>query len=186
MADIVLLISEAYLKDATVINENVDVKVLRTNISLAQDLYIHPALGTALYDQILDQVANNNLSVANDTLLTDYIKPCLKYYVQYESGRDLVFKWMNKGVMSKNSDNSNSVDPETLKQIREEFKDKAEWYKQRMIDFLLENETDYPAFTENTRIDQLRPNKKAFTSPFYLKPRKMDDGCCDGNTVIYL
>lgn len=186
MANIVLLISEAYLKDATVVNENVDVKVIRTNIRLAQDLYIHPALGTALYDEILDEVESNTLTTANEALLTDYIKPCLKYFVQYECGRDIVYKWMNKGIMSKNSDNSNSVDLETLKQIREEYKDKGEWYKKRLIDFLLENQTSYPAYLENTRIDQIRPNKSAFTSPIYLKPNRIDDDCCDNDIIIHL
>ena len=168
-------------------NENVDVKVIRQNIRLAQDLYIHPAVGTALYDEICDEVANNNLSTANDTLLTNWIKPALKYYVLYETGRDLVFKWMNKGIMSKNSDNSQSVDPETLKQIREEYKDKAEWYRQRMIDFLIENETDYPSYTDNTRIDQLKPKKSGFTSPIFLKNKRVDDDdCCDNDIIIHL
>jgi hypothetical protein len=184
MADIVLLISETYLKDATVINDNVEVKVLRSNIRLAQDLYIHPMLGTALYDQICDQVQNSTLTVANETLLDDYIKPSLKYFVLYESGRDVTYKFMNKGLLSKNSENSNAVDPSTLKQIREEYKDKGEWYRQRMIDFILENETDYPEFTSNTRIDQLRPKKNGFTSPIYLKKKRADDDCCDDNNII--
>lgn len=186
MATIVLLISEAYLKDATVVNENVDVKVIRSNIKLAQDLYIRPALGTRLYDQLLTEVQGNTLTAANDTLLTDYVKPALKFFVQFELGRDLVFKWMNKGIASKNSDNAVSVDLETLKQIREEYKDKAENYLQDLILFIKANVTDYPLYTANTEIDEKQPIGNGYTSPIYLRSNNdYPDTCCDQPIIIY-
>jgi hypothetical protein len=171
MANITLLISETYLKQGTVLNENADIKVIEPNIKLAQDLYIHTTLGTDLYNEILGEVSSGSLSPANNTLLTDWIKPALKYYVLYELGRDILYKWMNKGIVTKSSDNSQPVDPETINKIREEYRDKAEWYRENMIGFLCENESDYPAYSTNSTSDKLYPRKSGFTSPIYLKPR---------------
>lgn len=180
MANITLLISEAYLKEGTILNENVDIKNILPNIKLAQDEYIKPALGSDLYDEILDEMANSNLSAANDTLLTDFIKPCLKYYCLFEIGRDLTFKWMNKGVMSKNSDNSNSIDLEGLKQIRAEYKDKGELYRDELIRYLIANQTDYPSYTGNTTLDKTKPIGSGFSSPVYLK--KSTNFYCEGRS----
>lgn len=169
MANITLLISETYLKQGTVLNENADIKVVEPNIKLAQDLYIHTTLGTDLYNAILSQVSSSTLTAANETLLTDWIKPCLKHYVLYELGRDLLYKWMNKGVVTKSSDNSQPVDHSVINQIRQEYKDIAEWYRENMIKFLCHNEVDYPLYTQNNTSDKLKPRKNGYSSPLYLR-----------------
>ena len=52
----VLLISEDILKDRTAIHGNIDPKLLFPEIKVAQDMYIHPILGTALYDKIIGDI----------------------------------------------------------------------------------------------------------------------------------
>lgn len=170
MADIVLLISETYLKEGTILNENADIKVIKPNIKLAQDMYIHTTLGTDLYNQILSQVDANTLTVANTTLLVDWIKPCLKHFVLYHLGRDLLYKWMNKGIVTKSSDNSSPVDADVLNSIRTEYQDIAQWYRENLIKFLCAHESDYPSYTTNNTSDKLYPRKSGYSSPIYLKP----------------
>ena len=178
MANIVLLISETYLKQGTVLNENADIKVIEPNIKLAQDLYIHTTLGTDLYNEINGQVSSGTLTAANSTLLTDWIKPCLKHYVLYELGRDLLYKWMNKGIVTKSSDNSQPVDYTVLNKIRAEYKDIAEWYRENMIKYICVHESDYPAYSTNDTSDKLFPRKNGYTSPIYLKGNK--NSYCEG------
>jgi hypothetical protein len=50
----IIMISEAVLKERSVIHDNIDPKLIFPDIKAAQDLYIEPILGTALFDKILD------------------------------------------------------------------------------------------------------------------------------------
>ena len=77
MATPVLFISESYLKDSTLLHENIDFKYLRPIIIMCQDIYVQPKLGSTLYDEIKTQIIGSSLTVANQTLLDDYIQPCL-------------------------------------------------------------------------------------------------------------
>jgi len=48
----VLFISETYVKNNTLIDENVDMRLILPSIKDAQELRIHPILGTPLYDDL--------------------------------------------------------------------------------------------------------------------------------------
>ena len=48
----VLFISEQYVKNTTLIDENVDVRLILPSIKDCQELRIHPILGTPLYEDL--------------------------------------------------------------------------------------------------------------------------------------
>lgn len=47
----VLFISESYLKNNSLIDDNVDQRIILPSIITAQDMRSHPILGTPLYDE---------------------------------------------------------------------------------------------------------------------------------------
>ena len=175
MANFVYLISVSYLKDNTPINENLDDKLLKSAIKEAQEIYIRDVIGSGIYDELQDQAFNSTLTADNTTLLDSYIAPCLKYYSLTESMLPMTFKFMNKSVATRNSENATPVSIDELTLIEQRYRDKAEYYADRLRNFLKENPTLYPKFLNpGTGFDVIRPSNTAFLGGMYL-PGNNDD-----------
>lgn len=164
-----LIISATYIKQITGVHANVNDDVLNISTNLAQDLYIQPALGTDLFDKIRNDTASGSLTGDYETLANTYISPALAWFTVYEAAREVNFKIMNKSIASSSSDNSQPVDWQTMQNLREEYKDKAEFYLQRLNDYLCEYSDNFPEYTQNTTADKMSPNNKSYSSPIYLK-----------------
>lgn len=164
-----LIITERYLKDNGVINDNADMKIITPIIELCQDKYIHPILGTDLYTEIQTQIDSvpQTISAANEALL-DLVLKCLVWYSQMESIPFFKYRFMNKGIMVKNSDNSSAADLDEIKWMMDAHKNNAEWYAERVTKFLKANTTTYPLYCANTDCDDIQPNKTNYTCSIYL------------------
>lgn len=167
MADF-LTITENYLKENGLINENTEAKVITPIIKLVQKMYLHPILGTALFTEIKDQIIAENVSTANQTLLDDYILDVMLWYCHHEAPAALKYRLMNKGVMVKNSENSAAADLAEIKFIMDRWKNNAEYIAERLTKFLQAHTDDYPKYLENTDCDQIKPNKSNYTSSLFL------------------
>lgn len=171
-----LIITEKYLKESSIINDNTDMKVITPTIQLVQDIYIHPILGTDLYEEILQQIedstedTNDAVSAANVELLDKYILPTILWYTLCECTPVFKYRYMNKGIMVKNSDNSSAADLGEIKFLMDKWKNNAELYAQRTTRFLKNNTDDYPLYIENTDCHKIKPNKTNFTGSLYLDP----------------
>jgi hypothetical protein len=175
MANFVYFVSVTYLKDNTPLNENLDDKLLKSSIKEAQEIYIRDVIGSGIYDELQDQAYNGTLTGDNTTLLDSYIAPCLKYYTLTESMLPMTFKFMNKSVASRNSENATAITPQELSLIEQRYRDKAEYYAERLRDFLKENPTIYPKYLNpGTGFDVIRPKNTAFFGGMYL-PGTNDD-----------
>jgi hypothetical protein len=168
----VLFISEETLKQETIISENVDPKLLVPTIKEAQNIYLLPILGTSLYNQLVTQVSSNTVSAANITLLDTYITPTLVKYCIYESILPLSFKFQNKNIATKNSEFSNQASMEDLRYLLDYTKNRAEWYAERLSNFLLANTSTYPLYLtqQNANIDTIYPNSNNYQNGMYLGP----------------
>lgn len=166
----VLFISESTLKDRTYISDNVDVKYLRETILYCQDVHIQRLIGTALYDLLKTQITNSTLTSVNTTLLNDYIHNVLIWRVSAESAYWSSNKLMNKGVMQQSSENSQMASDRTIANLESKANDKAEYYEQRLVNYLCQNETLYPTYTNpGTGVDTILPKRgNVFTSPIFL------------------
>jgi hypothetical protein len=175
MAQFVYFVSVTYLKDNTPLNENLDDKLLKSSIKEAQEIYIRDVIGSGIYDELQDQAYNGTLTADNTTLLDSYIAPCLKYYTLTESMLPMTFKFMNKSVASRNSENATAITPQELSLIEQRYRDKAEYYAERLRDYLKENPTIYPKYLNpGTGFDVIRPKNTAFFGGMYL-PGTNDD-----------
>ena len=171
----ILFISEQTLKDRSLLQDNVDPKLIKPTIKMAQDMYIEPILGTGLYRELQEQIADDDLSVANKALLDNYITDCLCWYVQAEMVMSLGFKFTNKNVLRKTSENSDVPSISELFDLEERTKNKAEWYAQRITNFLCEYNEDYPLYDNpGNGLDIIHPNSTSYTAGMYLGDTKKD------------
>lgn len=176
MAD-ALWIDEDYIMDNSPIANNADVKVLFPNIIFCQDVFIKPLLGTDLFNAVQTEINAQSYTARITTLLNDHLKKVLLNYVLAESAPDFAFRWMNKGIMQKNSENSQPVQPEQLKQVADNYRNRAEIYAQRTTNFLLENTSTYTEYnTGNTGVDDIQPISNSFRTGIWLGDDE-DDNC---------
>ena len=171
MATIPLFIAPLEIKETTMIDENVDEKLIRVVIDEAQSIHIHPIVGTGIYDELKSQKIAGTLTALNTTLINSYLQPALKYWVLYEGIDVFTYKIMNKSVVKKNSENSTTIDTEELIRLQNRFMDKAEWFSERATKYLQENQSDYPLYyNPGSGIDVIYPKTTNYSSGLYLGP----------------
>lgn len=174
MADF-LTFTENYLKEISIINDNVDAKTLTPIIILVQDKYLHPILGSDLFDDIKAEIIAGSVGADNVTLLDNYIMPVMHWYVLKESTPAFKYKYMNKGVMSKNSDNSSAADLSEIKFLMDQWDNNAKWYAERLTKFLDANVDTYPLYCANPDCDDIKPNKTNYRTSIYLGDTGLTD-----------
>lgn len=169
----VLFINETTLKSRTGISDAIDGKQLKPHIKLAQDMYVQTALGSTLYLRLQAGVEADNLT-ANETILLDkYVTDCLVWYTVSLLPMALGYQFFSKGVLQKTAEESNTPSRADLELIASQYKSTAEFYKQRMIDYLRENYTLYSEyFNTGAGYDVIFPELKAYTCPIYLGSNK--------------
>jgi hypothetical protein len=168
----VLLISEQKLKDSTAINLNVDVNILLPYVLQAQTLYIEPKLGTQLYEHIKGLIQAGTIgnvgNAAYKTLLDDYISFVLVNYSFYHAIPYLRFKVENGNIYSKTSENGTALSTEESQSLREEISNTAQYYTERLIEYIRNNIGDYPEYSTNSGAD-VNPDKNAYYNGMNLE-----------------
>jgi hypothetical protein len=146
MAEFAYFMTEEYLKENTPIDDNMDAKLLKTAMREAQDIYIRDLIGSGIYDELCTQITAGTVTADNSTLLKQYIQPCLKYFVLYESAQTMSFQLVNKGIVTRNSEWQSPADINSITALMTKWRDKGEYYAKRLQDYLCEYHATYPLF----------------------------------------
>ena len=164
----VLFISEERLKDSTTIGLNVSPDLLLPYIKQSQKLYCETKLGTQLTDKLKDLIVagtvNNVGNEAYATLLNDYIAEMLPSFALYMALPFLRFKIENGNIYAKTSETGNALTVEEAQHLRSEVLNTAEYYMERMIDYI-RNNTEY---STNTGAD-VNPDRNSYYSNMNLE-----------------
>ena len=76
---------------------------------------------------------------------------------------------MNKSIATRSSENANAASLNDLLILEERFKNNAEWYSQRITNYLLTNSTLYPLYlSPGNTIDTIVPKRTMYSSGMYL------------------
>jgi len=149
----VLFISENKIKDSTAINGNVDQEFLIPYIKVAQKKYIETKLGTDLFVKLQGDITAGSLAGAYQTLVDDYIQDSLVHWSFYECIPFLRYKVQNGNIYSKTSETGTALSREEAQDLREEVRNTAEFYTERLIDYIKNNTASFPEYTTNTGAD---------------------------------
>jgi hypothetical protein len=188
MSKNVLLMSVSILKDRTAVHSNIDDKLLYPEIKTAQDMYIHPLLGTALYSKLISDISGLGPVGAYKTLLDDYILDCLYNYVLSQLPIALPFQFWNKGVLRKQGENTDTPTMSELIDISNFYKDRAEWYGERLVRYLKSTSTSsvLPEYlSPGDTLDTIIPDNTVFTCSIFLggtgRYESLDKNNCNCN-----
>jgi len=172
----VLFISEAKLKDSTAINLNVDIDLLLPYVRQSQKLYVETKLGTDLTQKLKDLITAGTLgNVGNEaykTLVDDYIGDMLPNWAFYHAVPFLRFKIENGNIYSKTSETGTALSTEEAQHLREEVRNTAEYYTERMIEYVRNNTSSFPEYSTNSGAD-VTPDPNAYYNGMNLeRPRQ--------------
>jgi hypothetical protein len=171
----ILFISVDTIKDRSGLHLNVDEKLVKGEIKAVQDMYILPALGSALYDRLQAGINANDLTQLEITLLNDYIVDTLVNFTLAELPQGLSFQFYNKGLLRKGGENFENPSMQDMIDIANRYRARAEFYKQRLIKYLRQNIVDFPLYSNyGDGIDAIKPERDAYNSTIWLG----DTGCC--------
>jgi hypothetical protein len=175
----VMFISEATLKQESILQDNVDMKVVTPTIYDVQNYFILPILGTSLYKDISSEIEGGSVSQKYKDLLDLYIQPTMIWYCRMELPLNINYKYFNKAVGVQNADNMNPASMDEIQMLMDRAKNKAEWYAERLTKFLLANQTTYPLYLTQTNvdIDTIFANRTNYTSGMVIG----GSDCCRGD-----
>tara|TARA_R110002020_G_scaffold320876_1_gene536775 strand:- start:502 stop:1074 length:573 start_codon:yes stop_codon:yes gene_type:complete len=183
----VLFISEERLKDATTIGLNVDTSLLSPYIKMSQKLFIETKLGSNLTDKLKALIVAGTVNDAGNeayaTLLNDYIAEVLPSFCLHMAIPFLRFKIEGGNIYSKTSETGTALTTEEAQHLRNEVLNTAEYYMERMIDYISHNKTSFPEYSTNTGSD-VRPDTNSFYSNMNLeRPNQQDNRYTLRNTI---
>ncbi len=174
----ILLISDVMIKERTAIHGNVDSKLIYPDIKVAQDMYIMPILGTALYNKLLaivsdGTISSNPVNINYKNLIDKYLVDALMYYTLSELPTTISYQFWNKGVLRKQGENTELPTMSELIDLSNKYKNRAEFYAQRLRLYVVQNAGGpnnwYPEYLNpGSTIDTVTPEQRAFTMPVYL------------------
>lgn len=145
MATNAFFVSETWIKDNTPLTSNVDAKEIYPFINVAQDIWIQDKVGSKLYNRLKAGIIANDLN-ANEIALLELIRPSLAYYILYEAIPFLANKLRNIGIVETADNKQKNADRADRKELRQEILNKAEYYMQRINDYLCKNGNLFPEY----------------------------------------
>lgn len=184
----ILLISDVMIKERTSIHGNIDPKLIYPDLKYAQDAYVKPILGTALYEKLQSLISSNTIADPANAdykgLIDTYIVDTLMYYTLAELPETLSYQLWNKGVVRKQGDNTELPSMSELLSIASRYKSRGEYYGNRMKLFIIDQSSRLQKFPEyvmpGSTIDTITPEQRQFSMPIYLgDPDGRDNPWCN-------
>lgn len=150
-------ITENYLKTNTPITANVDVTDVTPYIATQAQLRVMPILGTTFFNYMLE-VYNDQTATNDEETLIKFIQPIVAWRSAEDAVFGLTYQLKNKGLQTQNGDFSSSVSQREVAFGMEHYAQKAAFFEQRLIRYLIKNRNLYTEFISlENRDTDLRP-----------------------------
>ena len=165
-----LYISSTRLKKDSALGGSVSDDLIMPYILLAQDMHILPILGTDLDTKLKALIQAGTLTGDYKILVETYLQPALVQFSFTQLMPYLRLRFVNNAVVVMGAtDQSSSATYDDLKPVMDTATDAAEFYRQRMIDYLRNNTSSFPEYSSNTGAD-LDPTTNNYFAGIQLDP----------------
>lgn len=144
-----ILFSEDVFKKFTTVNGAVDWNLILPQAYKAQDKWLAPYLGDALYQRILNGIPSEAVA-AYVTLRDEYCVMVAIHATLMEALPYLRVKFDNGNLITRNGENTSAVSDTEMKSYIERAKNDWQYYAQRMVDYLNANVSLYSELNSNT------------------------------------
>ena len=141
-----MIINEKYLKQYSPIPLNYNLAEVKNYIGVAEKIWVKPIIGCDLFDEIQEQVDENNISEENATLLTE---GGLWQYLAFATVLEaLPIIWghiSEVGITKGKSDNSDSLSLKDMTFIQQHIRGQVEVLKDQLKTWLCEHGESFPS-----------------------------------------
>lgn len=145
-----MLLNRKILSEYSPYPTQYDLTEVMQYVDLSEKIHIIPLIGNAMYDELCDEVKNNNLTPENATLLVEAIYPLLGFAVAYEA---LPLTWASVseiGVVKGHSDNSDSLTLKDITYVSEHLKRQLQARGDYALEWIKDRIEYYPLIAECT------------------------------------
>lgn len=145
-----MIINSEYLLANCPLPVNYQTDELMQYVPLTESVWIRPILGDALFDEIQQQIDEDNLSEENATLLVDgSVWRLLSFAVCLEA-LPLIWAHMSEVSVTKgHSENSDALSLKEISYVEQHLRRQVEALKEQLIDFLNTYCNQYPLFVNS-------------------------------------
>lgn len=143
-----IYISEKYLKDNTNLSTNIDSLIIKPNLRKAQDIYISSFLGKTIDSELQNGLINNTLTTLQSELLY-MVKKAQCEFTAHLCYVDVYFRFLNKSANIPSTETGNAMSLSDIVYVRDIAKNQGEFYLNQVRNFLIENKSTFPSFSDN-------------------------------------
>lgn len=139
------IINKSLLAKYSPLPTNYDYSEIMNYVPVAQEIWVRPLIGNDLMDELEQQVADNNLSQANQALMTEGF--LLQYLAYATCLEGLSFIWSHfsqTGISLGKSDNSDSITLKDLTYIEAHLHRQVEFLKDSVKRYICERSNYFP------------------------------------------
>lgn len=167
-----LFISENKLKNFSDLNNALDADLLKNAIREAQDIHIQRMLGYELYQSLITKVNTSAVTGVYSTLM-EFVQDALLYWTYYEALEAIYLRPRNNGLLvPQGGAEANAADVTLYDKKRTSVENKAEWYSERLVNYLIDNESSFPEFGTETGMEIFPDQQSQFRTPFVVRRDK--------------
>lgn len=150
MINNVLILSEDFVKTNSNLSDNAWGKFLLPAIREAQHIHLQTILGTNLYEAILNKIKDGSLADPYKELVDDYCRWYLLYVVLSDIIDVLDVKLANLGSYRNRDEYIENISDEERQRLKQNYAYKAQFYGDRLVQFLLDNRQAFPELDDCT------------------------------------
>lgn len=158
MSTIKYFITENYLKVNTPTTANINITEILPLVKGAADMWTQSTLGTYFYQYLLAKYNAQTLN-SDEKILVALMQPSIAWRACADATIELSLQLKNKGVQTQSGDNSASAELKAVQFLNRHYAQKAEFYEQKMWEYLCKNKDLYPEF-----ISKLNHNSTCLTA----------------------
>ena len=142
-----MLINKKYFLEYSPLPSNYQVDEILNYITVAEKVWVKPIIGTELYDDLQQQIDEDNLSEEYATLLTEGgLWQYLSFATVLESLPIIWANFSQVGITLGKADNSDSASLKDMTYIEQHIRNQVEVLKEQLIDYLNTYCDNFPLF----------------------------------------
>lgn len=162
----IYFISPQTVKDYSVLDNNVDDKMINVAITAAQETMLQPLIGTNLYSRLEQIVIGEETNQDYLNLMANQVRNYLIAATVLKVSVNLLYRYANTGVLKDSNANSASIGVPELNAIRQEKEAEVKYYAQTLTDYLLVNQSTFPEYL-SMRIGDVAPERDQSALNFF-------------------
>jgi len=152
-----LFITQSDLKNNSIVDGSVDPDKFIQFVKIAQEIHIQNFLGTRLYERLINYIETTNNPQDTDPekiLLDEHVKNMTIFWSLVEYTPFASYQITNKAVLKHSSETAENVSKSDVDFLVKKYRDIAQYYTDRFVDFIIYNQTTYPEYNTNSEDDR--------------------------------